>query len=68
LYLGGEDHTVPYRELAAQLETTEGAVRVAVHRFRQRCRECLRQLIAQTVAADEEIEDEWRQLFDALAG
>jgi RNA polymerase sigma-70 factor (ECF subfamily) len=66
LYLGGEDSTVPYRELAAQLNTTEGAVKVAIHRFRQRCRECLRQAIAQTVVADEDIDQELRQLFQAF--
>ena len=41
-YLGGDESTVPYREIAAELEKTEGAVKVAVHRLRQRCRELLR--------------------------
>jgi len=31
MYLGGEKSKVPYRELAGQLETREGAVKVAIH-------------------------------------
>jgi RNA polymerase sigma-70 factor (ECF subfamily) len=46
---------------------TEGAVRVAVHRLRRRCRELLRDEIAQTVACEDEIDDEIRGLFAALA-
>ena len=38
-YLGGQESTVPYRDLAEQLGTSEGAVKVAVHRLRQRCRD-----------------------------
>ena len=47
--LTGSRSDVPYAELARQLQTTEGAVRVAVHRLRQRYRELLRQAIADTV-------------------
>jgi RNA polymerase sigma-70 factor (ECF subfamily) len=57
----------PYVELAAKLGTTEGAVKVAVHRLRQRYRELLREEIALTVASPAEIEDEIRRLFRALA-
>ncbi len=67
-YLGGQDSTIPYRDLAQQLGTTEGAVKVAVHRLRQRCRDCLRRTIAQTVADEEEIDEELRYLFQAIQG
>jgi len=60
--------TVRYAEIAARLETSEGAVKVAVHRLRQRYRELLRAEIADTVADPGEIEDEIRNLFAALAG
>jgi RNA polymerase sigma factor (sigma-70 family) len=66
IYLGGQDSSVPYREIAAQLGSTEGAVKVAVHRLRQRCRECLRREIAQTVASDQDIDEELRHLFQAV--
>jgi RNA polymerase sigma factor (sigma-70 family) len=60
--------TVAYAEIAARLGTTEGAVKVAVHRLRQRYREVLRAEIADTVASPNEVEDEIRNLFAALAG
>jgi RNA polymerase sigma factor (sigma-70 family) len=60
--------TVAYAEIAARLGTTEGAVKVAVHRLRQRYREALRAEIADTVAGPGEVDDEIRNLFAALAG
>jgi RNA polymerase sigma-70 factor (ECF subfamily) len=47
---------------------TEGAVKVAVHRLRQRYRGLLRYTIADTVSGPEEVEDELRYLFRILAG
>ena len=66
-YLGGDRDSVPYRELAAELGMSEGALKVAVHRFRGRWREVLREQIAQTVAGPEEVEEELRELFEAVA-
>jgi RNA polymerase sigma-70 factor (ECF subfamily) len=59
--------TVRYAEIATRLGMSEGAVKVAVHRLRQRYRELLRAEIADTVAGPEEVEDELRNLFAALA-
>ena len=59
--------SVPYAEIARRLDTTEGAVKVAVHRLRQRYREVLRAEIADTVARPGAVEDELRNLFAALA-
>ena len=59
--------TVRYAEMAARLGTSEGAVKVAVHRLRRRYREVLRAEIADTVASPGEVEDELRNLFAALA-
>jgi RNA polymerase sigma-70 factor (ECF subfamily) len=59
--------SVPYSEIAARLGISEGAVKVAVHRLRQRYRELLRAEIADTVAGADEVEDEIRNLFAALA-
>jgi RNA polymerase sigma factor (sigma-70 family) len=64
--LTGDSHLLPYAELAVRLDMTEGAVKVAVHRLRQRYRGVLRETIAQTVADPAEIDDEIRQLFAAL--
>lgn len=60
--------SVKYAEIAVCLGTTEGAVKVAVHRLRQQYRELLRAEIAETVSGPEEVEDELRNLFQALAG
>jgi RNA polymerase sigma-70 factor (ECF subfamily) len=64
--IGGGDDGRPYRELAASMGMSEGAVKVAVHRLRRRYRELLRQQIARTVADPEEVDDEIRDLFAAL--
>jgi len=59
--------SVPYAQIAVHLGASEGAVKVAVHRLRQRYRELLRAEIADTVASPAEIDDEIRNLFAALA-
>jgi len=65
--LTGQKTRTGYRETAAELEMTEGAVKVAVHRLRKRYRALLRDEIAQTVADPEAIDDEIRHLFAALS-
>jgi RNA polymerase sigma-70 factor (ECF subfamily) len=46
---------------------SEGAVKVAVHRLRERYRDLIRAKIAETVATPEEVEDELRHLLAALS-
>ena len=41
--LAGKSEAAPYAELARQLDMSEGAVKVAVHRLRQRYRALLRE-------------------------
>ena len=67
IYLTAEKNAVPYCEVATRLNMTEGAVKVAVHRLRQRYRVLLRDEIAQTVTTEEQINEEIRDLFAALA-
>ena len=62
VFLGG-DRGPAYRDLAAELDMTEGAVKVAVHRLRKRCREHLRCEVADTVADPGDVEDELRDLL-----
>jgi RNA polymerase sigma-70 factor (ECF subfamily) len=66
--LVGDRQAQPYAALATQLGVTEGAVKVAVHRLRQRYRQLLRKEIANTVAMPEEVNDEMHHLFAVLAG
>jgi RNA polymerase sigma-70 factor (ECF subfamily) len=55
-----------YADLAERLAMTEGAVKVAVHRLRQRYRDRLRAAIAETVEKPEDVDGEVRDLFAAL--
>ena len=66
--LTGSRSDVPYADLSRKLQTTEGALKVAVHRLRQRYREMLREAIADTVSRPEEVEEELRHLLQAVAG
>ena len=59
---------VPYATIASRLGIREGAVRVAVHRLRRRYGALLRQEIAATVDDPAEVDDEIRDLFNALEG
>jgi RNA polymerase sigma-70 factor (ECF subfamily) len=54
----GDKNAVPYTDLAARLSLSEEALRVAVHRLRQRYRRALREEIAQTVADESEVTEE----------
>ena len=58
----------PRGETAARLGMTEGAVKVAVHRFRKRYRELLREEVAETVDDPSGIDGEMRYLVTALRG
>jgi RNA polymerase sigma-70 factor (ECF subfamily) len=64
--LAREESALPYAEIAARLNLTEPAVKMAVHRLRARYREILRAEIAHTVSTPEEVEEEIRFLFSAF--
>lgn len=61
------DATAPYRQLASELNMTESAVRVALHRLRHRFGVKLREHVAQTVDDPAKTEDELRHLIQALS-
>ena len=63
--IGEPDH-LPYQVLAEQLGTTEGAVKVAIHRLRRRFRERLHDEVAQTVRDVDDVDLELQHLIDAL--
>ena len=62
--LGQSD--APYAELAREMNTSEGALKVAIHRLRKRYRDLFRQDIADTVADPAEVESELRYLAAVL--
>jgi RNA polymerase sigma factor (sigma-70 family) len=65
-YLIAAPDSLPYAQSAQSLGLSEGAIKVAVHRLRKRYRLLLRNQIAQTVSTPEEIDQEIRDLFNAL--
>jgi RNA polymerase sigma-70 factor (ECF subfamily) len=66
--LTAERGAIPYAALAAALNTTEGAARVAVHRLRKRYRELFRATVADTVSEADEVDDEVRYVVGVLGG
>jgi len=65
-HLSGEKGEASYADLAASLDMSEGAIKVAVHRLRQRYGELIRAEIAQTVASPKEVDEELQYLFAVL--
>ena len=65
-FLSGKNSEETLGDVAGQLSMTEVAVKVAVHRMRQRFGEILRIEIANTVSSEEEIDAEIQQLFDVF--
>ena len=66
VHLWGEPDGASYEQIAARLGLTEGAVKVAAHRMRQRYRELLRAEVASTVATEAEVDEELRYLVAVL--
>jgi RNA polymerase sigma-70 factor (ECF subfamily) len=67
MYLTGEQPQITYAEAATELGMSEGAVKVAVHRLRRQFRDLVREEIEQTVSSTDEVEDEMRHLWSAVA-
>jgi DNA-directed RNA polymerase specialized sigma24 family protein len=63
--LGHSD--APYAALAREMNTSEGAIKVAIHRPRKRYRDLFRQEIADIVADPAEVDSELRYLAAVLA-
>lgn len=66
--LWGEKGSPPYARVAGELGLSEGALKVAVHRMRERFRELLRAEVANTVSSPGEIDDELRHLISVISG
>jgi RNA polymerase sigma-70 factor (ECF subfamily) len=62
-FLTGEEPAPSYRAVAAELKVSEDAVKVGVHRLRQRYGALLREEIAETVHDASEVDDELRHLL-----
>ena len=66
VFVWGDKSTLSYAMMAEQLGMTEDAVKVAVHRMRQRYGELLRAEVAQTVTTAAEVEQELRYLSSVV--
>jgi RNA polymerase sigma-70 factor (ECF subfamily) len=66
VFLSGERKTITCAQTALELGMSEGAVRTAVHRLRQRYGEILRAEVGQTLSRPEDLEDELRHLLTVL--
>jgi len=67
-FLQGDAGGPGYHEVAERLGTTEGTIKVTVHRLRQRYRELLRIVVSQTVNNPIEVDAELAHLMAALRG
>jgi RNA polymerase sigma-70 factor (ECF subfamily) len=66
-WLVGEAASLLQADAARQLETTEGAVKVMIHRLRKRFREVVRSEIGQTLHDTSQVDEELRHLIEALS-
>ena len=67
-FLQGDTSGPTYTEVAQRLGTTEGTIKVTVHRLRQRYRDHLRVVVSQTVDSPLEVDTELAHLKAALRG
>jgi RNA polymerase sigma-70 factor (ECF subfamily) len=65
-WLMGDPEGLSQADAAGQLGMTRAAVKVAIHRLRQKFGEAIRSEIAETVATEEEIAGELRYLIEVL--
>jgi RNA polymerase sigma factor (sigma-70 family) len=68
VYLQDPDLALTYKQTADQLGMSEGAVKVTVHRMRQRFRELLVEEVSQTLDEGIDAKDEIAHLLAALGG
>lgn len=66
-YLPGDRQSKHYAEIASRHGLSEGAVKVAVHRLRQRYIQLLRAEIARTVSSPGEVDEEMRHFITVFA-
>ena len=67
-HLWGTDGAPTYAQVGQDLDLSEGALRVAVHRLREHYRERLRAEVAQTVSHPAEVDEELRHLIAVVSG
>jgi len=66
-HLWGDATSVPYAQVADEMNLSLSALKSTTHRLRQRCRELLRAEIAHTVATVADIDAELRHLMETFS-
>jgi len=66
-WLVGDAAVLSQADVARQMASSEGAVKVAIHRLRKRFRQLVRAEVAQTVPAAADVDEELRYLVEVLA-
>lgn len=66
-WLVGDTESLSQADAAAELGIRTGAVKVAIHRLRERFREAVRTEVAQTVEGEEAVAEELRYLIEVLS-
>jgi len=66
-FLTGGNGETSYQDVATALHTSEGAVKTALYRLRQRFGRLLRDEIAETVANPDQVDDEVKHLLRVVA-
>lgn len=64
--LPGQDQMLSYQEAGVALNCTENTIKSHVMRFRKRFKECLREVVAETVQCEQEIDEEIKYLIRTL--
>lgn len=67
-YLTAGANSVPYAELSQRIQKDVNAIKAAVHRLRARYREAIRDQIAETVASNDDLEEELRYMLSVVGG
>jgi RNA polymerase sigma-70 factor (ECF subfamily) len=66
-WLVGETEGLSQKSAAEQLETNEGAVKVAIHRMRKKFRQILKNEIAKTLDIEADVKQELNYLVEVLS-
>ena len=65
--LAGENSAIPYAEIAARRGMTEAAVKMTAYRLKKRYGELLLAELSSTLSSSDDVAEELRALFAALA-
>lgn len=66
VFLTADSSPPSYAEVATRLGLSATAIKVAIHRLRDRYQECVHRQVASTLDSDESLDDEINRLLDSL--